>query len=171
MNALLVLALSLVPADWDNLKEITRDATYHVILRDGRCLKGSLVSSNDQQVVLTSGPAQRPDILRIQDVGRYIVSSIPVYSGRSSWADVKASGAGNLLIVTKRSEQRRLESPEILEDRIIYKGEAWEKLDLATVSYIRFKPLTSREEYVHHENVDFWLPGFGSKDYCSERSV
>jgi hypothetical protein len=158
MNAVVVLALSLVAADWDNLKEITRDTTYRIVFRDGRCLKGNLISSNGQQVVLTSGAAQRADVLRIQDVGPYIVSSVPVYSGRSSWADVKAAGAGNLLVVTKRGEQRRLEWPEILDARIIFNGETLEKVDVGTVSYIRFRPLTSREEYVHHENVDLLAP-------------
>jgi hypothetical protein len=60
--------------------------------------------------------------------------------------------------VTKRDEQRRFEWPEILDDRIIFKGKELEKADVATVSYIRFKPLTSREEYVHHENVDLLAP-------------
>ena len=122
INTLTVVALGLLAADWNNLKEITRDTSYSVALRDGQCLKGRLISSNDRQLVLDSRVANREEILRVLDVGPYIGSSVPVYSGRSSWADVKDSGAADLLIVTKNSEQQRWAWAEIFADRIVLKG-------------------------------------------------
>jgi hypothetical protein len=153
-----VIALVLLSADWDNLKEVTRDTTYAVALRNGRCIKGTLGAWNDRQVVIKSQVAKRADVVRVLDVGPYIVSAVPVYSGRSSWADVKASGARDLLITTKSGDQVRWESPEILDDRITFHEKSLAKVDVATVSCLRFRPLTRREEYVHHESVDVLAP-------------
>jgi hypothetical protein len=148
MNPLLLIALSLVAADWDNLKEITKDRGYAVILRDGRCVKGRIVSSDDRQVVFGAEKISREAVLRITD-GTGLAHDA-VYSGRSSWSDVAAASpqaSEYLRVVTKRGEQFKWKRPTISA-----KGE------VRTISFFRFKPLTSTEEYFSHENVDYLSP-------------
>jgi hypothetical protein len=104
--------------------------------------------------VLSSAIALRADVLSVTDA-RW---PIPVYSGRSSWADVKASGGGRLVIVTKGGKRQEWDDAAISDDSISLKGKMLAKADVATISYLRFRPLTDSEEYVHHENVDFLAP-------------
>jgi len=63
-----------------------------------------------------------------------------------------------LRIVTKRGEEWRWEQPTISDDSVLFEDKNIAKANIRYVSYVRFKPLTRREEYVHHENVDLLAP-------------
>jgi len=149
MSTLVLVTLGLLAADWDNLKAITRDRSYTVALRDGRCMRGHLVSFDAQQVVLDSGVASRVEVLRVADDHTAAVHNL-IFSGRNSWADVKASGPRGteyLLIVTKRSEQLKWKRPTISDDSIVFDGKTLAKVDVARISYVRFKPLTDNDQW------------------------
>ena len=172
MKALIAIALLLAarlavcadPADgWRNLKRITRDRLYAVILRDGQCKWGSLSSVGDGVFVLglDSGlglAIKRSEVLRVSDTSNDPARDI-VFSGRSSWSDVKEAGPKRseyLEIVTKEGEDLKWRRPEVSDESIRFEGRTVAKNDVRSVTYVRLKPLTIDEEYGHHEDFA-WL--------------
>ena len=79
--------------------------------------------------------------------------------------DADPKGSEYLHIVTKIGAERKWRQPKVTDDSISFEGEILPKSDIRYVSYVRFKPLTKSEEYVHHENLDLlaprlWFGGF-----------
>jgi hypothetical protein len=102
----------------------------------------------------------RVHILRIADY-RNAPSHDTVFSGRSSWADVIAAepkASEYVLVITKRGEAFRWRRPMVSADSIAGDGKVVPKSDVRFVSYVRFTPLTSSEEYALHEGIVLFAP-------------
>ena len=160
VTAFALIALGLIAGDWDNLKEITRDRDYTVVLRDGRCINGRLVASDEHQVTMDSGVAGRSEVLRISD-DRGDSAHNAVFSGRSSWADVMAAGPRGseyLQIVEKGGQQLKWKRPLTSADSIFFAEKRVAKNEVRTISYVRFKPITPFDEYASKENAVLLAP-------------
>lgn len=175
MRVWLILAVSiLLPAltraadiedGWRNLKRVTRDRLYAVVLHDGHCAKGFLVSANDQVIVVRDSAKdvviKRADALRVSDDNLHAGAHDTVFSGRSSWSDVMAAdpkGPGYLHISMKGGEELKWSKPTVSDGSLSFEGRKVAKTEVRYVSYVRLKPLTRSEQYVSHENVDWLAP-------------
>jgi len=148
---------------WSNLKHITRDRLYVVVLRSGGCEYGSFSSIGDGALVLGTNPGiglaiRRMQIVRVSD-DLTAPTRGAVFSGRSSWADVAAASPKPneyLRIVTKRGDELKWKQPVISEHAISSEGATIAKADIRYVFHVRAKPLNVDEEYLHQEDLR-WL--------------
>jgi hypothetical protein len=148
---------------WSNLKRITRNRPYAVILRDGHCQYGTLSSVGDQAMVLATYSGigvliKRAQITRVTD-DPTAPERGAVYSARSSWLDVKIvtlKGSEYLHIVTKRGDEWKWKQPTVTDDSITFEGITLGKAEVRYVFHVRAKPLTSDEEFFHQEDLK-WL--------------
>jgi hypothetical protein len=169
--SILIAATSICAADtndgWGNLKEVTRDRQYIVSFRDGRCEQTRLGPVSAQSVFLRTGSGKdlvvtRADVLRVSDRATATAHDA-IFSGRSSWLDVKESGPclkERITVVTKRGEERTWIQPKLSDDSIGAEGTTIAKADIQSVSYLRFRPYTDREEYLVREDVRLLSPRF-----------
>ena len=153
---------------WRNLRQITWDRQYTVVIRDGHCVSGTLVSATEQQVAIRqprwvdSGKElviKRADVLRISDI-RYR-AGYPIFSGRSSWSDVKSAepvSTEYLHVITKAGAEWKWKQPVILDESVAFEGKTVAKSDIRYVSYVRFKPLTEHQEWLVQESGEFLDP-------------
>ena len=86
---LAAILLSAFGDGWGNLKRVTHDRPYVVVLRDGHCQYGTLSSVGDQAMVLATYSGigvliKRAQIRRVAD-DPTAPERGAVYSGRSSW--------------------------------------------------------------------------------------
>lgn len=150
---------------WGNLRRITRDRNYVVIFRDGHCARGLLVSANDQTIVIAANPGKdlvikRADVLRVSDTG-FATAHDTIFSARSSWIDVKEAGpkaTEYLRIVTKGGAEWKWKQPTISDDFVSFQGKHIAKADIRYVYYVRFRPVTAKEEYLNQEAAGFLAP-------------
>ncbi|HYK62228.1 MAG TPA: hypothetical protein VEV85_22515 [Bryobacteraceae bacterium] len=152
------------PSDgWNNLKHVTRDRPYAVILRDKQCQYGTLSSVGEQALVLATYTGlgvliKRSQIARVTDNPTEPTRGA-VFSARSSWLDVKAAAPKTteyLHIVTKGGEEWKWKKPTVSNDSITFEQITVGKAEVRYVSYVRFKPLTVEEEFFHQEDLS-WL--------------
>jgi hypothetical protein len=148
---------------WDVLKHVTRSRGYALVLRDGSCLRGTILSVKDKSLEWKDGKGTRSiqpdDLLRISDVGADAHDAI--FSNRSSWSDVKAArpaGKERLVFVLRDGRRLKSGSPALSDEGAIFAEKSLSKSDVRYVYYTRYKPLTDKEAYVHHENVDILAP-------------
>jgi len=160
----LAAILLAAPSDgWSNLKHVTRDRLYAVILRDGQCRYGTLSSVGEQVVVLGTDSGlgvaiKRSQIVRVSD-NLTAPAYDAIFSARSSWLDVKAvapKASEYLRIVTKRPDEWKWRHPAVSDDSIAFEGVTIGKADVRYVFYVRSKPLTVDEQYLHQEDFR-WL--------------
>jgi hypothetical protein len=162
------LAFGQMPAaaedGWSNLSRVTRSRTYAVIFRDGRCAKGLLVSANDQTITIEADSGKdhlvikRADVLRVSD-SPFALTNDTIFSARSSWIDVREThpkATEYLRIVTKVGEEWKWKQPTSSDNSVNFEGRRIPKADIRYVYYVRFTPLTQREEYLDHE-AGVWL--------------
>ena len=148
---------------WPNLKHITRDRLYAVVLREGGCEYGVISSVGEQFLILGTDSAlglalKRSQIVRVSD-NLTAPARIAVFSGRSSWVDVMAAtptGNEYLHVVTKSGQELKLRQPQVSADAILAEGAGIGKSEVRFVSYVRNKPLDVDEEYLHIDDLK-WL--------------
>ena len=165
ISLFLVVALGFGADDgWSNLSRITRDTTYAVISRDGKCTVGSLISADAHEVVVrdVNGTATH---FRRGDVARFAEETgdahDAIYSGRSSWADLKESDPfwrESVRIVTRTGEELDWQAPKLSDDSITFKSRTIAKTNVRFGIYERFKPITAREHYLAHESMTILDP-------------
>jgi hypothetical protein len=126
---------------------------------------GFLVSANDQAVVIRDSGndviIKRADVLRVSDDDSHAGPHDTVFSGRSSWSDVKAAdpkGPEYLHILMKGGEELKWAKPTVSDDSVSFEGRTIAKAEVRYVSYVRLKPITRYEEHVAHENVNWLAP-------------
>lgn len=171
---LLGVALSIaanVDDGWRNLQSVTRGRSYAVLLRDSRCVQGRLLSADDDSLQIRAETApgggqpvviQRSQVLRVGEY-RNAPSHDAVFSGRSSWSDVKAAdpkASEYLSVITKQGQELRWKKPTVSDNSIAGGGRTALKTDIRSVSYIRFKPVSDSEEYNWRETAFFNWPFF-----------
>ena len=163
MTAWFVAAILLAsPGDgWNNLKRVTRDRIYALMMRNGECEYGTLSSIGEQALVLGTDSGlglaiKRSQIARVSD-NLTAPDRDPVFSARSSWLDVQtAANSGVLQIVSKHGDEWKWKQPAVSDESIASEGITVAKEDIRYVIYIRSKPLNIDEEYFHQ--VDFkWV--------------
>jgi hypothetical protein len=149
-------------AGWQILKEqVTHRRFYEFRLREGRCLKGWIEKiDNDAVEVTISSNGQprkkalaRPDILHVSDNGPGLV-----YSGRSSWADVRSAATDSPLrirIATKAGKTIEGIAAGASEAELTVKTAQGDvktaKSEVARVELVRGKPWSDRAEFAGQE--------------------
>ena len=172
LAALLALSVPVAHAadkdPWMQLAAIDRGKEYTVVLRSGRCERGTISKVDGGLLVVEPGPAparktaprraetvSRPDVLR---VGEGLGAREIVYSGRSSWADVGECVPGpreHLTVVLNTGQRIDTKRVALLVSEItIESGErsmTVPKRDVSRVLYVRFKPLPGGYEWMVQE--------------------
>lgn len=161
---LIIALLAAFPGDgWNNLKHVTRDRLYAIVLRNGECQFGVLGSIGEQVMVLGTDSSvglaiKRSQILRVSD-NLAAPARTAVFSARSSWQDVRATvltGGEFLDIVTQQAQEWKWKHPAMADDAIASEGVSIRKEDVRYVFYVRSKPLTTDEEYFHQNDLK-WI--------------
>lgn len=153
--------------DWNNIKHVTRKRNMAVVRYDGTCIIGRIKAVTDGAVTMltlegatiTTG---RPDVMRVEDDNEiYDV----VYSGRSSWYDVKGMShneSEGLKITTKdgKTHEGRFAKATDREVTLLMKSGnvTFSKEEVARVEYIRIKPLSAKADYLAHEGLAWMAP-------------
>src|SRR6478752_7653841 len=73
---------------WKNLGRTIKESDYTVATRDGHCVTGHVESFDEKSVTIKSVRLDRKDVIRVGD-GTGTADHDPIYSGRSSWADLQ----------------------------------------------------------------------------------
>jgi hypothetical protein len=148
---------------WDALKNLTRKRDYTILKRDRQCVDGEIAAVTDHNLTVKhfrqwdKPPTrekiaiERAEILRI---GERINAIDVVYSGRSSWADVKAlveiSPPEHALIVMKDGRRREGIPATVSDETLKFRGGSdlnqIPKQDIAKVYYVRVKPVSASME-------------------------
>ncbi len=149
---------------WNNLKQLTHKATFIFVKTDRNCIGGMIASVTDRALVVKELHGQPITITReeLLHVNQGDWGAGVLFSSRSSWADVNAVTSRNgrtlkskVLIETKsgRTQQGTLTSVsegDIAMDsqhNVIHVAKA----DIATVSLVTSKPLSSSASYADDE--------------------
>lgn len=159
---------------WKNLMKVRHDRVYTVLTRNGSCISGSIAEANDAilkiETVLTNGRGiplgkvalttiKLPNVLRVSD-NSDVLPHDAVYSGRSSWVDVREAHpyakAEWLKIVLNDGHERRCKRSDVLDDRITCDASAIPKSEISRVYYVRLKPASGNQLYLSHEGMA-WL--------------
>ena len=159
---------------WKNLTKVRHDRGYTVLTRNGSCISGSIAEANDAilkiETVLTNGRGiplgkvaltaiKRPDVLRVSD-NSDVLPHDAVYSGRSSWVDVREAHpyptSEWLKIVLSDGHERRCKRSEVFDDRINCDANAIPKSEISRLYYVRLEPASSNQLYLSHEGMA-WL--------------
>jgi hypothetical protein len=148
------------PSDgWENLRHITKDHMYTLVLRGGKCQPLTIASSDRAQLVIdqvsSKVSVQRRDVLLVSDSDER-----PVFSARSSWLDVKKSfvGPGEFLQISTRTGQELRWGHAVVQDNDISQaGKSVSKDTILRIVYVRHKPLTRAQQALDqvpplHEN-------------------
>jgi len=130
---------------WKNLSHTIRKADYTVATRDGRCVTGHVESFDQRSVTIKSVRIDRKDVVRVGD-GTSLADHDPIYSGRSSWADLKSGVTRNCGAFRATDEQATCDGIQI------------GKFEVARGYYDRLAPASEWEHHVAHENVMFLAP-------------
>jgi hypothetical protein len=170
---------------WQVLNKITHRRSYRIQTRDRGCVLGKIKEVTGDHLTAevygsygSGSPVsfRRSDILRVSVVG-------PIYySGRSSWADVRAihlKGRGRLKIVTTAGKTYVVKPPVTISDdaitfQISGKSTKVAKGDVAEIYHIVAKPLTDGGEYLDEElgplivfDPDLWAYGLHLEQYVA----
>jgi len=141
---------------WLKLGAIERSNTYFFILRNGTCQRDRIQNVQPDKIELASGKGlMRSDLIYI---GESLSAHDVLYSGRSSWVDVK-----NVRTVMTESLEIRLKSGRSLSGSLVRASDSdlslrrfgrsikIPKLEIAQVNYVRFKPVSERHKYLAQE--------------------
>jgi hypothetical protein len=143
-------------AGWQKLGTLERNNTYTILLRDGTCQHGRIQKVEPDKLTLKSGNTiVRSDVVY---VGEGLSPHEILYSGRSSWYDVKEVKPGsweNLEIRLKSGKSMKGSVISASDSDLTIKqfGHAIKilKQDIAQVNYIRLKPVSETHRYLAQE--------------------
>lgn len=157
---------------WNSVRQLTHRNSFTFLLRDQSCLTGEIKKVTNRAVIVR--PMSAPAVtIREENVSRIILGSwfdtpsFPyrsmitiVYSGRSSWSDVMQLGSPvaklpmrktPLTVITKTGHTYSGDLRRATDDELslIVNGKetAVSKADIARVTLLQLKPLTSAGEY------------------------
>ena len=155
---------------WENLRHVTHSRTYTVMDRGGHCVLGEIAAVTDQSLTLkrwdgmtgkrptySTSVIPRPEVLRLTDGPDVAIGM--VFSGRSSWADVRnlrgIRSDEAVLVQTKNGKQQEGKITQISDGELKFErgGKTNEiaKGDISKVYYIREKPIDAYTQYVAQE--------------------
>ena len=143
-------------AGWQKLGTLERSNAYTIVLRNGSCQSGKIQKVEPDKLTLQSGNAVvRSDVLYI---GEGVSPHEILYSGRSSWYEVKEVKPARFEGLDIRLKSGKSMSGSVISasdsDLTIKRfGRAIRilKQDIAQVNYIRFKPVSEGHRYFAQE--------------------
>jgi hypothetical protein len=156
----LAKAESALDRSWRNLGHTIKESSYTVAMRDGRCLTGHIESFDGKYVTVGSSKLERKDVARIGD-GTSVADHDPIYSGRSSWSDLRQSEPNEferIELELKNNVTRKCRSFSASEDEATCDGSRIKKSEVVRGYYIRLAPATEWEHHAAHEGVTFLAP-------------
>jgi hypothetical protein len=143
-------------AGWRALETAEKGNRYTIVLRDGTCQNGKLQKVEPKKITLESGnTVMRSDVIYI---GENISPHDILYSGRSSWYDVKEVKPGR-----SESLDIRLKSGKSMRGSVMHASDSdltvkrfgravtIAKKDIAQINYVRFKPVSESHRYLAQE--------------------
>lgn len=143
-------------AAWQRLGSLERSNAYTIVLRDGSCQTGNIQTVEPKKLTLQSGvTVQRAEVLY---VGEGVSPHNILYSGRSSWNDVR-----EVKPVRLETLESRLKTGKSIRGSFIGASDSdltvksfgrtakISKLDIAEVNYVRFKPVSEGHRYFAQE--------------------
>lgn len=141
---------------WQKLGTLERTNLYTIVLRDKSCQTGRIQTVESDKIILTTGATvQRSDVVW---VGGGLSAHNILYSGRSSWDEVKRAQAASPESLTIRLRSGRvLTGPEISASdtgvtiKRFGRHVSTAKPDIAHVDYVRFKPVSEAHRYFAQE--------------------
>ena len=152
---------------WKTVRGVTRkNSDYTAFSRDGRCANGRITALSDKAVTIQpdKGAAMtfaKDELLRVSDgTGPQDI----VYTGRSSWFDVRQlpdNDVESVRVVMRDGHKHQAKCRQVkTTEEGITLGDAKRprtlaKKDVAAVHYIRVKPLTDGESNALHEYIIF----------------
>ncbi len=172
---------------WQVLNKITHKRSYRIQTRDRKCVLGKIKEVTGDGFtagVYSSYSSPSPGVVsfRRSDIFRVSVVGPIYYSGRSSWADVRAlhlKGRQRLKIVTTAGKTYVIKPPVTISDdaitlQISGKSTKVAKSDVAEIYHIVAKPLTDGGEYLDAElgplivfDPDLWVYGLHLEQYVA----
>jgi len=158
--ASLAKAQSAADKSWNNLDHTIKQSSYTVAMRDGRCITGHIQSFDDKYVTLDSLKLDRKNIVRVGD-GASVADHDPIYSGRSSWADLQQSEPNKYELVElelKDHSTRKCRKFSATEDEATCGDSRIEKSEVVRGYYVRLAPATEWEHHAVRENVSILAP-------------
>lgn len=157
---------------WENLKQITRRRMYTYVDRSLHCGRAKIEQVTEQAVTLkhpdnTKISIERQDLLRL---GEWALSPAGiVYSGRSSWSDVKnqrhsakdSHKRARMRVVTLDGKSHEGQLIEVDDTHLaLLDGDHRRQLtksDISKVYCLKSKPYSERAEYIVEELPVLWL--------------
>jgi hypothetical protein len=167
---------------WNNLQTVTHGRSYTVLGRQGKCISGKIgkVTTDYVSLKLSNGTdvnIERHDVLRVTSYPSYVI-----YSGRSSWADVReylSYPTEAVRVTLKAPPTEYVGKGELVSEVDITMSQPrghvkLKKSQISTVDIISYTPLSDGNEYWAEEcgitpicvlNVGLWprLLGFGPR--------
>jgi hypothetical protein len=145
---------------WRNLRRMRRDREYTVLMQNGPCVTGRVTGADNSALKLSPRPESgnqrtpksdirtivvvRNNVLRVTD-NPFGDPHDTIYSGRSSWIDVKASRpkekAEWLKVLDKRGNERTCKAPQASDDALKCGTEEISKWEIARVYSSGLSPL------------------------------
>ena len=145
---------------WKNLRHTIKQSSYTVAMRDGRCITGRIESLDDKYLTVNSLKLDRESIVRVGDE-ETLSDHNPVYSGRSSWSDLRQSEPNEYEFVElelKDHSTRKCRKFSAAEEEATCDGSRISKSEVSRGYYVRLAPATEWEQHSAHENVTILAP-------------
>ena len=154
---------------WKILERVTHRRNYTFVRRDGTCVNAEIRAVSERSITLKrpvrTGAREpghevleiaRPNVLRVNDGWKPIDV---VYSGKSSWADVRSLQgifpSEAVLIITSDDKRYKTKCVEVSDTDIkLVEGSEFvevAKVLVRQVYYIRERPMSSSAEYAAQE--------------------
>jgi len=168
--SLLLQASAPIPADatkedsWKNLEKVTRARAYTVADRKGFCAHGGIQSLSNDSITIT---IQKGDTIRFERTAVIHVTALSgyiIYSGRSSWQDVRnymSAWVESVTVTTKNGATHtgKIDRATDAELKLTVDKETvtLPKDEVATVKVISFAPLSESNEYWAQECAVWWV--------------
>ncbi|WP_353072960.1 hypothetical protein [Tunturiibacter gelidiferens] len=156
---------------WMNLSRVSHNSSLMFIKKDATCERGAVLKVDASSVTVTrfekkDVTIQIGDLLQVGEGGPHNL----VFNARSSWSDVIGAKPGHAeaLSITKKDGTKYTGRPVSVSGteitlKSLARTETLAKADIATIDYIRQKPLTDSEEYLLQEAPYLLL--FSPKSY------
>ena len=155
-------------AGWGVLAHVTWARDYSFVLRDGTSAAGVVLSVSPDSVTLSvrgeppstktsTVTLERSNVLRVDDG---VKGADLIYSGRSSWSDVRAippyEGVERLEVVTRSGARLTGKTATVSDVEITLAGHRIPKADVSQVYYLRVKPLSDNWEHAFRESLTLY---------------
>lgn len=145
---------------WKNLGRTIKESDYTVATRDGHCVTGHVESFDEKSVTIKSVRLDRKDVIRVGD-GTGTADHDPIYSGRSSWADLQHAEPNkyeHIRLHFKSGVTRNYHTFSASVEQATCDGAPTGKLEVARGYYVRLAPTSEWEHHVLRENISLLAP-------------